>query len=205
MMKQARYIFLTLYLCVAALGALRPVSAQQSGNLVFDLKNYTSAAKLPKNAQKSLEHAGILWGMLDNTLVIPMVDSKYVKADVPNLTRFGEQKTLELKPGTYTITCIGYEFSSTSRDIDKVLAKSAFFNNDVVTFSVLPGKTTTLEISPIYEAESQWRVLSKFTFFLPDLKIHVLEDGIPKGEDIVVNRRTDKSVAWDDYHGPLKF
>jgi hypothetical protein len=204
-MKQARYLFLTLYLCLVAPGVVRPVFAQQSGNLILDLKNYTSDAKLPKNSQKSLEHAGIRWGMLDNTLLIPMVDSKYVKADIPYLTRFGEQKTLELKPGKYTITCIGYEFSSTSRDIDKVLAKSAFFNNDVMTFSILPGKTTTLEISPTYEAESQWRALSKFTFFLPDLKVHVLEDGTPQGEDVVISRRTDKSVAWNDYHGPLKF
>lgn len=204
-MKYLRYIFLTSYLCLAVLDGARSAFAQQSGNLVLDLKNYTSDAKLPKNSQKSLEHAGLRWGMLDNTVLISMVDPRYVKADTPYLTRFGEQKTLDLKPGTYTITCIGYEFSSTSRDVDKVLAKSAFFNNDVITFSILPGKTTVLEISPTYEAESQWRALSKFTFFIPDLKVHVLEDGTPKSEDVVVNRRTDKSVAWNDYHGPLKF
>jgi hypothetical protein len=128
-----------------------------------------------------------------------------VKADTPYLTRFGEQKTLEMKAGHYTITCIGFEFSSTSTDPDKNLAKSAFFNNDVLTFTVLPGKTTTLEIYPIYVAESQWRVLAKLTVFIPDLKVRVLEDGTPNGEDVVINRRTAKSVAWNDYHGPLKF
>lgn len=38
----------------------------------------------------------------------------------------------------FTITCIGFEFKSTSGDVDKVLAKSAFFNNDVVEFTVVP-------------------------------------------------------------------
>jgi hypothetical protein len=182
-----------------------PLSARQPGTLVFDLKSYTSDAKMPKNIQKQLEHAGIHWGILGNTVLIPMVNQKYVKADTSYLTRFGELKTLEMKAGRYTITCIGYEIRSRSSDIDKVLAKNAFFNNDVVTFTVLPDKTTTLEISPVYQAESKWLVLSKFTMFLPDLRIRVLEDGTPNGEEVVISRRTAKSVAWDDYHGPLKF
>lgn len=143
--------------------------------------------------------------MLDNSVLISFVNEKYVKADLPYLTRFGDQKTLEIKPGQHTITCIGFEFDSTSSDVDKTLAKSAFFNNEVVTFTVQPGKTTTLEISPIFEAESQWHVLTKLTMFIPDLKVRVLEDGTPKGESLVINRRTPKSVAWNDYHGPLKF
>jgi hypothetical protein len=40
---------------------------------------------------------------------------------------------------------------------------------------------------------------------VPDLHVRVLEDGTPKGEDVVITHRTAKSVAWDDYHGPLKF
>ena len=121
------------------------------------------------------------------------------------MTRFGEQKTLSLEPGQYTITCIGFEFGSTSSNPDKVLAKSGFFNSDIVEFTVLPGKTTILEISPVYEAESQWAILRPLTMFIPDLSVRVLEDGTPKGEDVVITRRTAKSVAWDDYHGPLKF
>jgi len=204
-MKRMGYIFLGVILELTALGAARPVFGQQSGTLVFDLKNYKSEAKMSKKDQKGLEHAGLKWGMFDNSVLISFVNEKYVKADLSYLTRFGEQKKLEMKPGQYTITCIGFEFDSTSTDPDKNLAKSGFFNNDFVTFTVLPGKTTTLEISPIYEAESQWRVLTKVTIFLPDLKVRVLEDGTPKGEDVVINRRTAKSVAWNDYHGPLKF
>jgi len=204
-MKRLRYILLGVGLWLTALGVARPVFGQQSGTLLFDLKAYTSGAKLSKKIQKQLEHAGVRWGMLDNTVLFSFVNEKFVKADSPYLTRFGEQKTLEMKAGRYAITCIGYEFSSTSTDPDKDLAKSAFFNNDVVTFTVLPGKTTTLEIFPIYVAESQWRVLTKLTMFIPDLKVRVLEDGTPKGEEVVINRRTAKSVAWNDYHGPLKF
>jgi hypothetical protein len=133
-----------------ALGLMQPAFGQESGTLVFDLKNYTSEAKLPKRSQKSLEHAGIRWGLLDHSLLIPLVSERDVKADTPYLTRFGEQKTLDIKAGQYTITCIGWEFDSISRDQDKNLAKDAFFNTDVVTFDVQPGKTTTLQIVPTY-------------------------------------------------------
>jgi len=204
-MKRLRYILLGVCLGLTALGAAQSMFGQQKGTLVFDLKNYTSDAKIPKRSEKSLEHAGVRWGMIDDSLLISLVSEKFVKADLPYLTRFGEQKTLEMKAGQYTITCIGYEYNSTSRDPDKRLAKSAFFNIDGVTFSVLPGKTTILEISPTYVAESQWRILTKLTAFVPDLKVRVLEDGAPKGEEVVINRRTANSVAWDDYHGPLKF
>jgi hypothetical protein len=183
-----------------------PLLGQQTGTLVLDMKNYTSSAKIPKNGQKQLEHAGIRWGVLDsNTLLIPLVNQRYVKADTPYLTRFGEQKAVEVKAGEYTITCIGFEFDAMSRDPDKVLSKSGFFNIDALRFAVLPGKTTTLEISPSFVAESQSRVFLKFTMFLPDLKVRVLEDGAQKGDDVVISRRTEKSVAWDDYKGPLKF
>ena len=204
-MKRLRYVLLGVCLVLTALDAAQSVFGQQSGTLVFDLKNYTSDAKIPKGTRKSLEHAGIRWGMLDNSMLISLVNEKYVKVELPYLTRLGEQKTLEMKAGHYAIDCIGYEISSISRDIDKVLAKNAFFNNEVVTFTVLPGKTTTLEIFPTYVEESKSRFLTKLTMFLPDLKVRVLEDGTPKGEDVVISRRTAKSVAWDDYHGPLKF
>jgi hypothetical protein len=205
MMRRSRYIFFGVCLGLMVLGLGRPMFGQESGTLMFDLKAYTSEAKIPKESQKQLEHAGIHWAVLDKTVLIPLLNEKYVKAEFPYLTRFGEQKTLELKAGQYTITCIGYEIESISRDIDKVLAKNAFLNIDVVTFTVLPGKTTTLEIFPTYLEESKSRFLAKLTMFLPELKVRVLEDGMPKGEDLVISRRTDKSVAWNDYHGPLKF
>jgi hypothetical protein len=201
-MKRSRDILAALCL---ALGMLRPVCAQQSGTLIFDLKNYTSVAKIPKNVLKQLQHAGVYWGVLGNTLVIPFVNEKFVNADTPYLTRFGEQKSLELKPGQYSITCIGYEFDSTSSDPDKQLAKSAFFNSDVLTFTVLAGKTTTLDISPVIIPEAQWKGFARLSVFMPELRVRVIEDGEPKGEEVPINRRGDHSVAWNAYHGPLKF
>jgi hypothetical protein len=204
-MKRINHILGGILVGLTAFVAVQPMFGQQTGTLVFDLKNYTSDTKLPKKVEKNLQHGGIQWGMLDKTMLISFVNMQFVKADIPYLTRFGEQKTLELAPGRYTLTCIGYEFDSTSSNVDKVLAKSAFFNKEVLTFAVLPGKATTLQISPILEPESKWRGLGKITFFVPDLKVQVLEDGAATGEELVINRRTASSVAWDDYHGPLKF
>ncbi len=204
-MNRTSSLLLGVCVCLAFFGSERRAAGQQTGTLVFDLKNYTSDAKIPKRNQKMLEHAGLRWGLLDSGVLISFINEGFVKADMPYLTRYGEQKTLEMKPGHYAITCIGYEFNSTAQDPDKHLAKTAFFNNEVVPFTVSPGKATTLEIVPVYEAESQWRVLTKVTVFLPDLKVRVLEDGKPTGAEVVINRRTDKSVAWDDYRGPLKF
>jgi hypothetical protein len=205
MLRPSRYYFVAACLTLAAFGAARPVFAQQTGTLLFDLKSYKSDAKMAKRSQKALEHGGLRWTMLDNTVLIPLVTENFIHADLSNLTRFGEQKSLELKPGQYTITCVGYEFDSASTDPAKNLAKSAYFNNDVVTFNILPGKTTTLEITPVYEAESHYRFIAKLTILLPDLKVRVIEDGTTKVEDVIINRRTEKSVAWNDYHGPLKF
>jgi hypothetical protein len=205
-MRRLKGLLFAVCFGVIAVGVVRPLPGQQTGTLVLDMKNYTSNAKIPKNSQKQLEHAGIRWGLLDSdTLLIPLVNQRYVKADTPYLTRFGEQKQLELKAGEYTVTCIGYEFDAMSRDPDKVISKSGFFNIDVLKFTVFPGKTTTLEISPIYEAESQSRFLYKFTMFLPDLKVRVLSNGAQVGDSTVISKRTKNSVAWDDYKGQLKF
>ena len=204
-MQRLRCILFGVVLGLTALSTAPPIFGQQSGTLVLQVMNYTSDTKIPKNNQKALQHGGIQWGMFQNTVLISFVAQNFLKAEIPYITRFGEQKTLQLAPGRYTITCIGYQFNSTSSDPDKTLAKSAFFNNDVVAFDVLPGKTTTLEIYPNYVAESQWRLLTKFKLFIPELKVRVIEDGTQKGDNFVINQRTDKSVEWDDYHGPLKF
>jgi len=204
-MKRIASTILWTCLGLAVPGAAQPVVAQESGTLVFDLKNYTADTKIPERNQKVLEHGGVQWGIVGDTVVITLVGRNFVKADIPYLARFGEQKTLQMKPGQYKITCIGLTFGSTSRDVDKSLSKSAFFNNDVLTFAVLPGKTTTLEVLPVYEAESHWRGLTKIKMYIPDLKVRVLEDGTQKGEEVEINKRTVKSIAWDDYHGPLKF
>ena len=197
-------------LCLVCVGLAVPSQAQtdsskQSGLLVFDLQKYTSDVKLPKKIQTQLEHAGLQWGMVKHTLLIPLVNQKFVNIDTLNLTRFGEQKTLEVTPGDYTITCIAHEFNSNSTSVDKFLSKNAFFNIDVLKFTILPGKVTTIEISSKYQPQSAWFRLSKETMYIPEVSVEVMVDGTAAGEALGVDRRTDKSVAWDDYKGPLKF
>jgi len=204
-MNRWGYILLGVCAALTVVGDARSLLAQESGTVVVDVKNYTSAVKIPKNTQKRFQHAGIQWGMLDNAVIFTFVGQNFVKARISNFTRFGEQQTLDLKPGQYTITCIGYEWGSTSKDPDKNLSKSGFFNNDVVTFTVLPGKKTTLEVSPIYVTEAQWFLWAKMNLYIPDLKVRMVVDGTPTGDAVVISKRTDKSVAWDNYHGPLKF
>jgi hypothetical protein len=204
-MKRITFILFLGILGFAAACSAQADAGQQPGTLLFDLKSYTADMKLSKNSQKQLEHAGIQWAVLGNTLLISLVNQKYVNVDTLYLTRFGEQKKLELKPGEYTITCIAHEFTSTSTNADKFLSKNAFFNNDVLKFTVLPGKTTTLEISPSFVSESAWFRLSKLTMYIPLLKARVLEGGAQQNEAVEINRRTNKSVAWDNYKGPLKF
>ena len=197
-------------LCLVCVGLAVPSQAQtdsskQSGLLVFDLQKYTSDVKLPKKIQTQLEHAGLQWGMVKHTLLIPLVNQKFVNIDTLNLTRFGEQKTLEVTPGDYTITCIAHEFNSNSTSADKFLSKNAFFNMDVLKFTMLPGKVTTIEVSSKYKPQSAWFRLSKETMYIPEVSVEVMVDGTAAGEALGVDRRTDKSVAWDDYKGPLKF
>lgn len=191
-------------LAFALFGA--PLCAQdpQPGTLAFDLKSYSSAVKLDENIKKQLQHAGPDWGMVDDALVVSLVNKKYVKAELPYLTRYGEQKVLQVRPGEYKITCIGYIFRSTSRDVDKELAASAFFNIAVLKFNVLPGKTTILEILPTMQKQSKSSFLVSLKMFMPDLKLKVIEDGVVKAEG-VISQKTSSSVAWNDYTGPLKF
>ena len=204
-MKRFKSILFIICLGVISLAAVRPLFSQQTGTLVVQMNNYNSDAKLPKKIQAQLEHAGLPWGMVKNTLVIPLVNQRFVNVDTLNLTRFGERKRLEVPPGDYTITCVAHEFNSNSTSVDKFLSRNAFFNLDVLKFTILPGKTTTVVIAPNYKPQSAWFRLSKETIYIPEVSVQVLMDGTPAGEAVVVNRRMDKSVTWDDYKGPLKF
>jgi hypothetical protein len=82
--------------------------------------------------------------------------------------------------------------------MEKALSKGAYFNVDVLTFEIRAGETTTLEVLPAITKESTFFI----KFFLPQLLVKVAGSQDP---GIVINARTDKSVAWDDYQGDLKF
>ncbi len=82
----------------------------------------------------------------------------------------------------------------------KALKKGAYFNLDIQTFDVVAGKTTTIEVHPTIQKKSTFFV----KFFTPGLLVRVIEEGAVKTER-VINERTDASIAWEDYNGPLKF
>ncbi len=193
-----------LVLVVASLTSARASAAERTGTLVFDVKPFETEVKLKKKIQKQLEHAGFEWGVNDDTLVVTLIKKTYINAEFPYLTRYGTSKEIELPAGTYHVTCVGYIHDSNSRDIDKVLSASAFFNEDVLTFEVHADKVTTMDVSPVIKKQSHSSFLIKVKTFVPDLTVKVIEDGSVISE-AVINHRTEQSVAWDDYSGPLKF
>ena len=89
MVKRLKNFLIGICLGLTTFGAAQSKSGQQSGTLVLDVKDFTSDAKMTKKNVKDLQHGGIRWGVLDKTLLIPMVNDKFVNADTPYLTRFG--------------------------------------------------------------------------------------------------------------------
>jgi len=176
----------------------------QKGTLFVDVKDYDSEVKLSENIQKQLRGGMIEWGMVDKNLVVSMVNRKFVKPELSNSTRYGSNTSLQLDPGEYTITCIGYIHSSNSRNVEVVLSKSAYFNVDILKFTVLPGKTTSIVVFPTMQKQSHSSFAASVKIYMPDLKLTIIEDGVTKGEAII-NEFLDSSIQWDDYKGPLKF
>ena len=185
---------------LAAAAALWTLSAQAAtGTLVFDVKPFTSKVKLKEKIENRLKTGGIEWGAADGQLVVATVNKRFLRFDLPHMTRYGESKTLELAPGTYTIHCAAF-IPEGGLSVEKALAKGAFFNLDQMTFEIAEGKTTTLEVHPVIESESTFLL----KFFMPELQVKLVEDGAIK-QEAVINNRVESSIAWNDYSGPLKF
>jgi hypothetical protein len=185
---------------LAAAAALWTLSAQAAtGTLVFDVKPFTSAVKLKEKIENRLKTGGIEWGAADGQLVITTVNKRFIRFDLPHMTRYGESKTLELAPGTYTLHAPSF-IPEGGLSVEKALAKGAFFNMDLLTFEIAEGKSTTLEVHPTIQSESTFLL----KFYMPQLLVKLVEDGVVR-QELVINERTDKSIAWNDYHGPLKF
>jgi hypothetical protein len=177
----------------------QPVFAQATGTLVFDSKPFTSEVELKEKIEKQLKSGGLEWGVVGNELVVTLVNKRFINAEIPNLTRFGERKEIQLPAGQYTLTCVGL-IPEGGLSVDKVLSKGAYFNEDVLSFTVEPGETTVLEISSVIRKENTFLL----KFFVPEVSVNVIASGV--GFDAVpINLRGDESIAWDDYSGPLKF
>jgi hypothetical protein len=196
MSKRIRACILAL---VSSLWSLALGAQESTGTLVLDVKPFTSQVKLKEKVENQLKTGGIEWGAAEGQLVVSLVNKRFIRFELPHLTRYGEKKTLELEPGTYRLTCVGF-VPEGGLSVEKALKKGAYFNIDTLTFQVAASRTTTIEVEPTIRKESTFFL----KFYIPELLVRVIEDGSVKSES-VINNRTDKSVAWEDYKGPLKF
>lgn len=194
--KVMRIVALAL---VTGLWSLSLPAQEATGSLVVDVKPFTSEIELKEKIRKQLQSGGIEWGVGEGQLVVSLVNKRFIKFDLPNLTRYGTSKQIELAPGSYRVTCAGF-VPEGGLSVEKALKKGAYFNLDVLIFDVKAGGTTTLEVRPTIQKHSTFLV----KFFTPELLVKVIEDGAVKTER-VINDRTESSIAWEDYKGPLKF
>jgi hypothetical protein len=177
----------------------RPVFAEATGTLVFDAKPFTSEVDLRPKIENQLKSGGLEWGVKGNELIVTLVNKRFVNAEIPNLTRYGERKEIQLPPGQYTLTCIGL-IPEGGLSVDKVLSKGAYFNTNVLSFTIEPGQTTVLDVTSVIRKENTFLL----KFFVPEVSVNVVANDVEFGA-VPINIRDEKSVAWDDYAGPLKF
>jgi hypothetical protein len=69
----------------------------------------------------------------------------------------------------------------------------------VLHFAIKEGETTVLEA----QTTIRKRRAALMPIYFRDILVTVLERGAPVAE-AVINTRTDSSIAWRDYRGPLK-
>jgi hypothetical protein len=139
------------------------------------------------------------WGYANNRLVVTSVNKQYVGPAIDHLTRFGTSADLSLPAGDYVISCVGLLYDG-GMSVAKVLTKGGYFNENVMTFRIEDGQTTTLDVRPVIRASSG--MLLKL--FMPEYIAKITQNGEVSSE-VSLNQRGDKSIAWDDYNGDLKF
>ena len=106
---------------------------------------------------------------------------------------------MNLPAGEYQISVVGMIYDG-GMSVSKVLSKGGYFNENVMTFRIEDGKTTTLDVRPIIRPASG----ALLKIFMPEYMAKATLDTAVSPE-ISLNGRTEKSVAWDDYNGDLKF
>jgi hypothetical protein len=175
-------------------------SAQQAmGKLVFDIKPFTSEIVLKKKIEAQLQSGGIEWGVKDGQLVVAVLNKRFIAFDITHMTRYGQSETLDLPVGEYKVTCVGFE-PHTAFSVEKMLAKGGYVNENVLTFTIEDGKTTTLSMNPIIKKSTTFVV----EFYMPELMTTVATDaGTTDAKSI--NVRDASSIDWPAYNGPLKF
>ncbi|MEF9978870.1 MAG: hypothetical protein RR969_07495 [Thermomonas sp.] len=172
---------------------------QETGTLVVNVAPFTSEKQLPKKVDKQLRSGGLEWGVKDGLLVFTMVAKQFIDYPINHMTRYGQSETLALPAGDYRITGIGLEMT-TGFSVQKILDKGAFVNEDVMSFRIEPGQTTTLTIKPVIYKDATFAV----NFWMPTLLASVAA-GTEPGAETALNKRIPTSIAWPNYSGPLKF
>jgi hypothetical protein len=186
-----------LGLALLALGT--PLSAFADGTLTVNVAAFESEVELKEKIRKQLEGGGMEWGIAGNRLVVTNVNKQFVGPNINQLTRFGTNASISLPAGEYQISCVGLIYEG-GLSVGKVLSKGGYFNENVMSFRIEDGKTTMLDVRPVIRKSSG--MLLKV--FMPEYIAHsTLELDI--SPEISLNARTEKSVAWDDYNGDLKF
>ncbi|WP_447786391.1 hypothetical protein [Stenotrophomonas bentonitica] len=181
-------------------------SETSTGTLVLDLKPFRSEVALKPKIESQLKTGGIEWGLRDGQMVVTLLNKRFVDFDLNYMTRYGSTQTLQLPAGSYRLTTVGFE-PHTGFNIDKVVAKGAYVNQDVLSFTVEPGKTTTMTMEPLIVDEERTLFV---TFFIPTLFTTVAVEGsadttAAPAEPVALNVRDERSISWPDYKGPLKF
>lgn len=207
-MKHFKLAFTALWLLAMAIrptvasakdAAATPIPPEIQGTLVVDIKSFSSEKELPKKVDKQLRSGGLEWGIRDNEIVFTMVNKQFIDFPLNHMTRYGRSETLTLPTGEYRITGIGLEMN-TGFSALKILDRGAFVNENVLSFRIEPGKTTTLTIVPMIKIDRTFAV----NFWMPSMMTSI-NDGAVTTPEVALNDRIATSIAWPQYTGPLKF
>jgi hypothetical protein len=181
-------------------GALPATNNSQGvGKLIVSIEEFTSEITLKSKVETTLKSGGLEWGAKNGQVVFTMVNKRFVNFDMPNFTRYASKTEIELPAGDYSITGIGLHMS-TAFSPEKILNKGAFINNDVFSFKLEAGKIVTVKIRPVIKKDATFFL----NFFVPDLMTSIDENGT-YGEEKNMVAKTDASLPWATYTGPLKF
>jgi hypothetical protein len=193
-------ILKTIVLTVLVVSSFSASAQQAAGKLRVEILPFSSEIELKEKVKKQLESGGLEWGAKDGQLVFTMVNKRFINFDLPNFTRYGTDTSIELPAGEYSVTGIGL-IPSTAFSPEKILAKGAYFNEKVMTFNVEEGKTTTVKVKPVIRKNATFFL----NYFMPELLVSIAPEGGEFGPEVSVIAKTESSVPWPAYNGPLKF
>lgn len=187
-------------------GSVTCMADTPTGTLVVQVERLQSDVPLNKELKQQIKTGGIAWGVNGTTLVVTVIDPRYLEFDYGFTTRFGYRHALQLPVGTYQLTAVGRE-PRRSYSEERLLDRATYLNKDVAVVKIEAGRTTTLEVEPVILDEDSLNP----TPFIPTVFAAV---SAPADADatagktpkrLPISLRDSNSVAWPDYHGPLKF